>query len=196
MVRCATFSVATGRSHRRKGWLVWSSDRVRRGAKPTSPTRSVRARNASARFSRSSRVLGGFPRARFKIGDSAAGLLRPDKPVAYFETRDALEEAADALRRELAGCEAQGVPFTASLDDSGLLSWGVDPPAADRVLRWRDAESWRFWIAQRLGGALAVAKRARTASAVEPWRFALERLRRQGLDVETWTPSAELWSNA
>ena len=29
---------------------------------------------------------------------------------------------------------------------------------------------------------------------VEPWRFALERLRCEGIDVDEWTPSATLWS--
>ena len=28
---------------------------------------------------------------------------------------------------------------------------------------------------------------------VAPWRFALERVRRQGVDVDRWVPSATLW---
>jgi hypothetical protein len=114
--------------------------------------------------------------------------------MLYFTTREVLLEAASALRRELAGCDAHGVPFTAGLDDSGLLSWGIDPPENDRALRWLHRQSWRLWVAERLAAALSIAKRARSAAAVEPWRFALERARRQGIDVETWTPSAALWS--
>jgi hypothetical protein len=49
---------------------------------------------------------------------------------------------------------------------------------------------------KRLAAAIAIAKRARRATAVEPWRFAVERARRHGVDVETWTPSARLWSAA
>jgi hypothetical protein len=113
--------------------------------------------------------------------------------VAYFRTRKALREAAGVLRRELAGCDAHGVPFSAGLDDAGLLSWGVDPPETEHVLRWLGRDSWRFWLARHLASALSVAKLAHTARAVEPWRFAIERARRLGVDVKTWAPSAALW---
>jgi hypothetical protein len=132
----------------------------------------------------------------FKIGSYAAGLLRPDKLVAYFATREQLDEAATMMQRQLAGCEAHGVPFTAACDDSGLLSWGVDPPETDHVLRWLQRSSWRLWVVQRLGGALAVAKSAHTASAVEPWQFAVARIQRLGVDVGTWTPSPTLWESS
>jgi len=142
------------------------------------------------------RVLADFPGTPFKIGSGAAGILRPDKLVAYFESRALLGEAAAVLRRELAGCDAHGVPFSAGLDDSGLLSWGIDPPDDERALAWLGRDSWRSWLAKRLGAALSIAKSARGADAVEPWRFAIERARRHGVDVETWTPSAALWSAA
>jgi hypothetical protein len=181
------------------GWLSWSSRQPMRrtGDEVTyklyiSP-RPERIRDA---FEVVVRVLSRFPGSQFKIGDGVAGLLRPDKLVTYFTTREELGEAASALHRELAGCEAHGVPFTAALDESGLLSWGVDPPDNERVLRWLQRQSWRSWVVQRLASALAIAKTARSAAAVEPWRFALERARRQGVDVETWTPAASLWSKA
>lgn len=138
------------------------------------------------------RTLTAIP-ATFKMGNSVTGLLRPDKLVAYFATREQLDEAASMMQRELAGCDAQGIPFTASIGESGLLSWGVDPPENEVVLRWLQRNSWRLWVVQRLGGALAIAKSARTASAVEPSRFAVARIQRLGVDVETWTPSASLW---
>ena len=141
------------------------------------------------------RVLAESP-ASFKMGMNAADLLRPDKLVAYFATREQLDHVATRLQRELAGCDAQGVPFTATLDDSGLLSWGVDPPETERVARWLQRTSWRLWLVQRLGGALAVAKAARTPAAVEPWRFAVARIERLGVDVESWTPTAALWETA
>lgn len=182
-----------------KAWLGWSSKA------PASRTaddvtwklyvspRPERIRDA---FAITVRVLAAFPGSAFKIGDSAAGLLRPDKLVTYFTSREQLHEAAAELRRELAGCDAHGVPFTAGLEASGLLSWGVDPPDSDRALSWLQRESWRLWVVQRLGAAISTAKTARSASAIEPWRFAIERARRQGVDVETWTPAATLWSTA
>ncbi|HEY0157339.1 MAG TPA: hypothetical protein VGF28_08655 [Thermoanaerobaculia bacterium] len=180
-----------------EGWLNWSS---RSSVRPdpghvtyklyVSP-RPERIRDA---FEVVVRVLSSYPGMQFKIGNNAAGLLRPDKLVTYFSTRELLDEVAAELRRELAGCDAHGVPFTAALDDTGLLSWGIDPPENERALRWLQRQSWRLWVVQRLAAALSIAKSARTAAAVEPWRFALERTRRQGVDVETWTPSATLWS--
>lgn len=179
------------------GWLSWSSTTPwpRTAADVTyklyvSP-RPERIRDA---FEIVVRVLADFPGTPFKIGNNAAGLLRPDKLVAYFLTHEQLGEAAERLGQELEGCQAHGVPFTAGLDDSGLLSWGVDPPENDRALQWLGRESWRLWLVQRLGAALSIAKTARSGAAVEPWRFAIERARRHGVDVETWTPSATLWS--
>ena len=95
------------------------------------------------------RVLSASGGVHFKLGDSVGGLLRPDKLMLYFTTRDALLETASVLHRELAGCDAHGVPFTAGLDDSGLLSWGVDPPENDRALRWMQRQSWRLWVVTR-----------------------------------------------
>ncbi|HEX8171926.1 MAG TPA: hypothetical protein VF824_15425 [Thermoanaerobaculia bacterium] len=179
-------------------WLAWSAHAApHRG--PERPAyklyvspRPERIRDA---FQTLVRVLASAP-ATFKMGGDAAGLLRPDKLVAYFATREELDEAASRMRRELAGCEAHGVPFTAPLDDDGLLSWGVDPPENERVLRWLHRSSWRLWIARRLGSAMATARAARTSSAVESWRFAVTRVSRLGVDVGSWTPSAALWSGA
>jgi hypothetical protein len=179
------------------GWLSWLSAAAPAGRDRDAATyklyvspRPMRIRDA---FEVLVRVLTAIP-ATFKIGSNAAGLLRADKLIAYFATREQLEQAASMMQRELAGCEAQGVPFTAPLDEDGLLSWGVDPPETDAVLRRLQRTSWRLWVVQRLGGALAVAKAARTASAVEPWRFAVARIQRLGIDAATWTPSPALWS--
>ena len=74
------------------------------------------------------------------------------------------------------------------------LSWGIDPPESDRALHWAGPKSWRLWVANRLGAAMAIAKS--TSNTVEPCQFAILRARRHGIDVETWTPSASLWSAA
>lgn len=179
------------------GWMSWTSKAgPQRGTSDVTYKLYVspRPEHVRAAFEILVRVLSGFPQTQFKIGDSATGLLRPDKMVAYFQTREELDEAVAELRRELAGCDAQGVPFSAALDDAGLLSWGMDPPEADQALQWVGADSWRFWIAKRLGAAMAIGKLARTESAPEPWQFAVARARRHGVDVETWTPSAAIWS--
>lgn len=180
------------------GWFGWvSRSAVRRepGEVTWKLYVSPRPEHIRDAFDVVVRTLSLLPAVSFKVANTASGMLRPDKLVAYFRSRADLTEAAEVLGRELAGCEAQGVPFTAPLDGSGLLSWGVDPPDDERALRWLGRESWRLWLVQRLGAALSIAKSARSASAVEPWRFALERVRRHGVDVETWTPPATLWSS-
>jgi hypothetical protein len=121
---------------------------------------------------------------QLKIGPDALGLLRPDKIVAYFHGFDSLARAAGIVERHLGGVAAQGVPFTSEIGGDGLISWGVDPP------RTEEPESWRQWLARRLAWGILAARRA---EAAEPWRFAVERLRLEGVDPATWTPGALLW---
>ena len=130
---------------------------------------------------------------QFKIGKGAAGLLRPDKMVAYFSAYDDLMETAEELKRELGGCAAQGVPFTAELTADGLLSWGVDPPTEGQVLPWVGLESWRLWVTNRLAAAL-IAARTDDSSSMEPWQFALRRLQLEGVDTRSWTPAGTDWT--
>ena len=176
-------------------WLSWIPRQRDNEPAPYKLYVSPRPERIREAFEAFVRVLTAFP-VTFKMGCRAAGLLRPDKLVAYFATREELDEAASMMRRELAGCDAHGVPFTAALEATGLLSWGVDPPESERVVRWLQRQSWRLWVVQRLGSAMATARAARTASAVEPWRFAVARIQRLGVDVDTWTPSATLWSSS
>ena len=178
-------------------WLAWFSRTYAppRGGDVTWKLYvSPRPEHVRDAFAIVTRTLVAFPGVSFKIANGAAGMLRPDKLVAYFTSREDLNAAAEVLQRELAGCAAQGVPFTASLEPSGLLSWGLDPPDDAQALRWLHRTSWRLWLVQRLGAAMSIAKLARTAAAVEPWRFAIERVRRLGVDVDTWTPSETLWT--
>ena len=110
-------------------------------------------------------------------------------------------EAADAVLARLAGIAgiaAQGVPFTSEIGGDGLLSWGVDPPAGERSSLWDGRESWRLWLSHRLARALIDARAAETPenAGIEPWRFALERVRLDGVDTATWTPGALLWKGA
>jgi hypothetical protein len=137
--------------------------------------------------------------SQFKIGRDAGGLLRPDKIVAYFPSWERLAGAADAVLERLAGAPAQGVPFTAEIGGAGLLSWGVDPPDEARSILGGGRESWRVWVAHRLAWALLAARQAGKgdgAADLEPWRFALERVRLEGVDTASWTPGAALWKDA
>lgn len=129
---------------------------------------------------------------RFKVGADAAGLLRPDKMVLYFGDPEALHEVASELAERLSKVIAHGVPFSAEVALEGLLSWGMDPPGNERIFSWQESESWRLWVVRRLAAAM-IAARSDSSSAMAPTDFALERLRRKGVDVDQWTPSASMW---
>lgn len=130
----------------------------------------------------------------FKAGKGVYGLLRPDKLVAYFASFAELEGAAAALRSILGGVAPQGVPFTSRIDEQGLLSWGRDPPAHARLPVPRDA-SWRQWITNRLAAALVQAE-ASGLEQEEAYRFALDRVGLDGVNVSTWTVDSSRWDEA
>jgi len=128
--------------------------------------------------------------AAFKIGRDLQNALRPDKLVAYANSREQIDGAAGALLRRLRGLPAQIVPFTAAIDEEGLLSWGIDPPRSERVSNWQGT-SWRRWITDRLAVALISARAARSAS---PTQFALQRMAVEGIEVGSWTPTGLPWA--
>ena len=128
----------------------------------------------------------------FKIGKDISGLLRPDKLVVYFPSMEACRNAANSLKQKLAGLPGHGVPFTAEIAGNGLLSWGIDPPIKEQVFTDQESESWRLWVTNRLATALLTAKVA-LCDKVEPWQFALERLRLDGVDTDSWAPPQLFW---
>jgi hypothetical protein len=176
------------------GWIQWES---RADQPPQVGTQqgyklyvSPRPEFVQDAFQAVVQVLADSPAHHFKVGNDAAGLLRPDKIVIYFWDFEALQQAAKQIAGRLGGCQAQGIPFTAGIsEDDGLLSWGVDPRPEKGALAWQERESWRLWVTNRLATALLAAKKAQT-EGLEPWRFALERLRLEDIDTETWAPLA------
>jgi hypothetical protein len=180
------------------GWIAWS--RVARRTSPAgkgtfklyvSPAIDV----LPGAFEIVVDALSALENVRFKVGADAAGLLRPDKLVAYFADVETLLHVATTLTEPLADLTPHGVPFSAEIANDGLLSWGMDPPASARIVSWQGHESWRLWLVRRLAAAIIAARHA-DAPAVEPWRFAIERLRQDGVDVDRWTPSDRLWRAA
>jgi hypothetical protein len=169
-----------------EAWMAWQS------------LRAIRPRNAAltyklyvspvceelrAGFSALVRSVAESVAFHFKVGRDVYGLLRPDKMVAYFWDFADLQTAGASLLEKLEGCPAQGVPFTAEIGGEGLISWGVDPPVASQSVPWLERESWRSRVCNLLGSALAVGKTP---------RFAMERLRVEGIDPGTWAPNSSL----
>ncbi|TCC52114.1 hypothetical protein E0H73_39940 [Kribbella pittospori] len=122
-----------------------------------------------------SELLGSAPSATaFKVGVGLGGICRPDKVVVYFDGLDALHATAQDLSVRLRGVPAQGVPFTAAVTEDGLLSWAVDP----------EGTSWRYWLAGRLAEHLVQGRLE--SNGPPPWRYALQRLRFDGVDTVGW----------
>lgn len=112
----------------------------------------------------------------FKVGRGIAGLLRPDKIIAYFDNRRHLDAVAGRLAHALDGCPVQGVPFTAELAADGLLSWGIDRP----IQEGKPAESWRSWVTSRLATTILTVRRP----GQDPAGQVLAQLAAEG--VENW----------
>jgi hypothetical protein len=127
---------------------------------------------------------------QFKVGADLDGLLRPDKFVAYFPGKDALLAAAQDLLPIVAGRKVHIVPFTAGITPSGALSWGMDP----QNTWFGDRVSWRQWICEKLASGL-IAARNSNSECIAPSQFALERLRLDGVDADTFMPTG-MWSGA
>jgi len=184
-----------------RGWIRWRRRGRGRGTpagggsdRPTYKLYlSPRPEALSEVFATLVELLPATAATAFKVGNDALGILRPDKLVVYFASFEELSGAAEELAPRLAGLAVHGVPFTAEIAGDGLLSWGMDPPRSWQLLSWRQRESWRLWVVYRLAAALVTARR-RPAAETPGWRFALERLRLEGVEVASWTPSQSLFN--
>ena len=127
------------------------------------------------------------PATGAKVGSNVHGLFRPDKFVVYFSSLEDLRETAGRIDRVLSGMEAQGVPFTSSIDPQGLLSWGTDlEPSPDER---HSAASWRVWVSQILADALC---EVRGDSQEEALDRVVARAEIAGIDTGTWSPKTRL----
>ncbi len=129
----------------------------------------------------------------FKVGRDVYSLIRPDKLVLYFSSFEALDGAGQLLARELGAIRPQGVPFTAQLGGTGLVSWALDPPRA--LAPARGLSSWRHWVTHQLAASLATGMQADLP--VEACvQFARDQLALRGVDTVMWAPDMDIWSEA
>jgi hypothetical protein len=179
-----------------EGWSVWSTN-IAVQSRPTdrdvtyklyvSPTMDALPET----LTKAAPIFAEAHAFAFKVGASVRDVARPDKLVAYFDTRERALECGEMLAEALAGTPAQGVPFTADAGGDGLVSWGVDPPERPG---WVGDASWRRWVCRRLAHYLASALAA-PGNDSSPTRFATERLRLDGVDTRSWAPDAARLAN-
>jgi hypothetical protein len=177
-----------------QGWMAWHSQQTIHGH--DSPTTyklyvSPACSELRAGFQATAEATAQSRAFHWKAGSNVYGLLRPDKIVVYFREFADLQDTAARILEKLERCPAHGVPFTAELAGAGLLSWGIDPPTEQHSVPWLEHESWRLRISNRLATALLLAK-ASAPTGISGWRFAMDRLRLEGIDTESWTPTRAL----
>ena len=170
------------------GWIFWQNVRPPAGRRAVAYKLYLSPHPAFLREGFEALVSGAESTGAiaFKVGKDLSGILRPDKLIAYFSRFEELREAAERILADLRGCPAQGVPFTAQLE-SPLVSWGADPPVEKDVPAWLSRQSWRLWVANRLAVALLMARQD-SQLRIEPWQFAVDRLRLEGVDTDNWIP--------
>ena len=176
------------------GWIAWRSEHTHYEREPAIVYKlyvSPACSELRAGFEATAEALAQSAAFQWKVGADVFGLLRPDKLVVYFRELADLQEAAARIVEKLEGCPAHGVPFTAEVAGRGLLSWGIDPAAEEHTVPWLERESWRLRISNRLACALLLAKTSEQAGAAA-CRFAMERLRLEGVDTQTWIPTGAL----
>jgi len=131
-------------------------------------------------------VINSSDAVSFKIGNTLQELLRPDKMVVYFYSKESLFKTAAVLRELLGVDNAQGVPFSSQLDDRGLLSWAEEP--ADEGLHSFASHSWRTMICDKLAAILVQAKENKLS-----WSRAIAyieaTMQAKGLDIRNWEPT-------
>lgn len=182
------------REHTVGGWSFWRlKTRTRREALGYKLYVSPQSEHMPEALGVVIEVLTELDAPAFKVGSDIFGVLRPDKLVAYFCHRADMLEAAGRISAKLSAMPAQGVPFTCSLDPTGMVSWGMAPPAQARPFPW-SGKSWRFWVTERLATALIAASR-QGSGRIEPWEFALHRAFLDGIDTQKWGPSPGLWQD-
>jgi hypothetical protein len=188
---------ADSRNHTSRSgpWLVWERlDHARPRPNPMAPVFKLYVSTSpDATPEAAAAVLRTLstPRGPFscKLGQDVASVLRPDRLVAYFHDRAALESTADQLGMTLSGYPTQGVPFTAPIGDNGLLSWGADVAHTREPGSHARERSWRGWVTARLATAICTAQQS---GAADPVAFALDRVTLDGVLVRQWAPATEL----
>jgi hypothetical protein len=131
------------------------------------------------------RILSASDAFSFKIGSTIEGLIRPDKMVAYFYNKEAMMDVAGLLSKELDDVTAHSVPFTAQIDKSGVLSWGIDPSDSE-VLSSVEAGSWRMKVTDQLALAIGQAQ-ADQLDLPRAIQFVRTKLLTLGISTTDWT---------
>jgi hypothetical protein len=171
------------------GWYLFDALRrdnpkrsTRHGAKVyISPT----VADVSRCLSRLVEILPSVDFETWKVGRKSYGITRSDKICVYFSSLAQAQKAAQVFVRELAGIEAQGVPFTQQQDSTGLVSIGIDPSQSASLPKFAIQSSWRLWVSRKMGAAIALAKSS-PDYPLSPVQAGLWAVHLLGIDPDGW----------
>ena len=172
----------------KRGWLAWTRPRKTAGKTHSPETYKLYISpiidDLPPVFARSIRIITDSDALSFKIGSSLNGILRPDKMVVYFDSYDSLLTASNILKKEIGSFQAQGVPFSAQLDEIGMLSHGVDPPMIDFPEKI-ETGSWRVIVCNELAISILICKHEQLTWS-QSFAFSKARLLNAGIDMDSW----------
>jgi hypothetical protein len=168
-------------------WFHWEPRTPVRSSTTRKLYVSSRPDDAADVLRRTVEVMADGDAPPFKVTRLPRGLLRPDRLVVYVRSSQELDDLAAALEPALTGYRPQGVPFTASAGRSGIVSWGVDPPASVREF----GASWRRWVTRKLAAYLCASD---ADDAPGRAAFARARIHDDGVDPASWAPTPDLWA--
>jgi hypothetical protein len=177
----------------KKEWLSWNRKAMKTPIEPQSPHIyklyvSPLINDVPAVLARCLPAINTSDAVSFKIGNTLRGLLRPDKMVVYFYSKESLIQMARVLKESLKDFPSQGVPFSSQLDDDGLLSWGQDPGDEGKPIF--ETGSWRTVISDKLAAMLAHVKKNKLR-----WPQAIAyieaTMQTKGIDIRNWEPPHE-----
>lgn len=188
--RMPALAQAWKREPARLGFIYWSARSAPRGTDCAEPRYKLYVspgiESLPDCLARAAAVIADHAAPAFKVGADLCGLLRPDKMVIYETSLVRLAALAKDLATEVGAMRPCGVPFTAAIGDTGLLSWAIDP---DAERAGGPNISWRVWISRMLAAALLTARQHVEATDMAPFAFALRRIALEGVDPATWRPT-------
>ena len=167
-------------------WLQWTN----RAAEPAARTfHKIYVSPKLDRFAEVLRLAGevcvDLNVPAFKVGATVSDILRPDRLVIYLHDEPSVWQLGTELQSIFAEYEPHGVPFTAPLGPTGVLSWAVDPglPATHKPID--EPWSWRVAVSANLACSIARATGKAHDSTIK--EYALERLRLDKIEPNNWS---------
>lgn len=119
-----------------------------------------------------------------KIACNSLAMMRPDKFILYFNSRETMEDAANIICPILGSYRVQALPFTSPLTANGILTWGQDPESSNDRIQWMEQDSHRSAVCNLIAASLFACRHL--SSKFDKWNFLVKRLAMEGISPLQW----------